>query len=1306
MRLLALFAVLVPSVLLTTACDGTGDDDDSVIEETGNVQILGGGRFETIQDAVDAAPDGSTITVGAGCYDESLVIDKPITLQGTDRAQVVITGGGDGSAVAIESVIGRVLLQDMTVFVPHTEAGTIRGIRMGASTDVVLTGLDVTFERDILGADSDPDPCVRVFEGAGTGACDRGAIGIEISSSNLAVDDSQIICVGMESDNGGTGILAQSGSTLEVHDTVINGMGSFGIRTIGSGVTATGLDISAISRPASAVNGEADGSGIYVENSTDPVVIEDSVFNNGSAMAIWTESPRITMTNTTLTAFAYGVYLPGDNASANGRQVTIAGSDFTGIFNEGVLAAANVAISASTFAGSAQGGIRAVGSATTHEVSGNTFTDLTVRAAGFYGSNADGNVTLLTFTGNTITNVTAGNGLDVQLVDEAIVTDNIIDAIDHAYNATSDPPGALNTGFGIDCFFVDDCQLQGNEVSNAEFGNYVIVQANFTSVDDTSTGGLGRGFHVERSQGTFTNLTATDTFGYGVLAVDSTIIGTGGTFTGARRGPSIQDIDGNADPLPEETLYLTGGKALWSSSQGSPAFLGWSGGYFEDNIDGAVSGFTSQMEIVDNVFVNNGEPDEVMLDPETTITYSPDSVVFISGNDPSALTGPIVSGNVFDGNTASWGLYFSDTGPATIEDNDICVGTNAGMYVREAAGATIRDNRFGVDVDGTMTSCDTLDWTRGIYLTGGGLDTAGGDAVLVQDNLIAPPQIDYGIYVSGPVGVELTGNTMSGATTAGVYASMSLPSEFTNDGDLDGQAEHSGDCNDADATVNSAALEIPNNGIDDDCDGVTDDGIGILDTDGDGATIEDGDCDDNDPLRFPGAEEIVGDGVDNDCNGIADFDGVVPRPELVFDGNSITGSADGVWLSGASAEFVEPEPGDDGNEVLNSTSEAFVLNQYFWSQPEMTIPSSLTLGAGTTVDGAGSHCIMASTGPHDITLDGATLSGCSANGLDITGLTVATLTDVDIAATDIGVRMNNGSVTADGLTLTGGNVGVRVQGGGFTGVGVDVVGALLSAELYDNPITESALSVAGGAWTGGNIGLSVTGGDANVSGVAMEGPATVSGGELLWTDGTITLAGTGLTVSGGVVTVNGMAVTDATDAAFSLSGAGDLSLEAVSASGGLQSFVASGGTASVTGGTFAGATNEVFAISGTADVTLDGVTATDGSTSAVVSGGSLIVLDGTYSGATGSGLVATGGTLSVDGAVVTGAAGAGIDLSINADASVSNAELADNGTFGLVCDGGAGDPLASTVVLDPCTIATGDWELTNGCELDWSCALP
>ena len=113
-------------------------------EETGNVQILGGGRFETIQDAVDAAPDGSTITVGEGCYDESLVIDKPITLQGTDRAQVVITGGGDGSAVAIESVIGRVLLQDMTVFVPHTEAGTIRGIRMGASTDVVLTGLDVT----------------------------------------------------------------------------------------------------------------------------------------------------------------------------------------------------------------------------------------------------------------------------------------------------------------------------------------------------------------------------------------------------------------------------------------------------------------------------------------------------------------------------------------------------------------------------------------------------------------------------------------------------------------------------------------------------------------------------------------------------------------------------------------------------------------------------------------------------------------------------------------------------------------------------------------------------------------------------------------------------------------------------------------------------------------------------------------------------------------------------------------------------------------------------------------------------------
>jgi MYXO-CTERM domain-containing protein len=87
------------------------------------------------------------------------------------------------------------------------------------------------------------------------------------------------------------------------------------------------------------------------------------------------------------------------------------------------------------------------------------------------------------------------------------------------------------------------------------------------------------------------------------------------------------------------------------------------------------------------------------------------------------------------------------------------------------------------------------------------------------------------------------------------------------DDDGDGLSEAQGDCNDAAWAVAPVYPEIPNNGVDDDCDGVVDDGAGDLD--GDGYAPSGDDCDDADPTTFPGAPELA-DGVDNDCDGIVD----------------------------------------------------------------------------------------------------------------------------------------------------------------------------------------------------------------------------------------------------------------------------------------------------------------------------------------------------------------------------------------------------------------------------------------------------
>ena len=94
-------------------------------------------------------------------------------------------------------------------------------------------------------------------------------------------------------------------------------------------------------------------------------------------------------------------------------------------------------------------------------------------------------------------------------------------------------------------------------------------------------------------------------------------------------------------------------------------------------------------------------------------------------------------------------------------------------------------------------------------------------------------------------------------------------------------AEFSGDCNDANFSVNPGALEICGNSVDEDCSGQIDD----RDLDGDGyqeAALSCGgdDCNDLNPQVHPGATEVL-DTHDNDCNGFVD-EGHIPSGAVVI----------------------------------------------------------------------------------------------------------------------------------------------------------------------------------------------------------------------------------------------------------------------------------------------------------------------------------------------------------------------------------------------------------------------------------------
>lgn len=94
--------------------------------------------------------------------------------------------------------------------------------------------------------------------------------------------------------------------------------------------------------------------------------------------------------------------------------------------------------------------------------------------------------------------------------------------------------------------------------------------------------------------------------------------------------------------------------------------------------------------------------------------------------------------------------------------------------------------------------------------------------------------------------------------------------EGTNayDDDTDGYSENQGDCNDANVSVHPNATEVVDS-IDNDCDGTIDEGTEVYDDDGDGFTEQQGDCNDGSVDISPIATELE-DGIDNDCDGFVD----------------------------------------------------------------------------------------------------------------------------------------------------------------------------------------------------------------------------------------------------------------------------------------------------------------------------------------------------------------------------------------------------------------------------------------------------
>ena len=153
----------------------------------------------------------------------------------------------------------------------------------------------------------------------------------------------------------------------------------------------------------------------------------------------------------------------------------------------------------------------------------------------------------------------------------------------------------------------------------------------------------------------------------------------------------------------------------------------------------------------------------------------------------------------------------------------------------------------------------------------------------------------------------------------------------------DGYVDNADDCDDLLYAVNPAALEICDGGIDNDCDGLSDDDDDSVeastfstyyaDGDSDGYGDDDstitqcalpsgysevgGDCDDAEALANPGGTEICADGIDNDCSGDA------PECTLPVSGTTADANMSFVSSTGSDFGYEEMEIGDFNGDGVN-----------------------------------------------------------------------------------------------------------------------------------------------------------------------------------------------------------------------------------------------------------------------------------------------------------------------------------------------------------------------------------------------------
>ena len=366
--------ILETTFVFANSPDAVGDGDELDPEDSHTVTIttgptavyeppltVGDGEdVETIQEAVDLAPEGAEITVTEGTYDEVVSIDETqnLTVTGENATIVAPDSGADDGHAHVDIQAAGTHFEGFDLETP----AALASVGVSDTSDVTVADVSVTGASDAVQVVGSSD--VTVTNASATGAA---ANGVHVADSDaVAVNDA-------EATDAGTGVRIADSAGVTVDAPSATNV-SYGVMLDG----ATDVDVTGASVE------DAGEAGVASMSSSAVDLAAPSVEGAGEAGVALTSTSGVDLTGATVTDAEYGIRVDG-GAVSNLTDAAVSDSEY-GIAAEGGAAVSYAAHNEIT---NATTGFAFSGSATSGEFAMNDVNATT----GVLASDAGGDLT-------------------------------------------------------------------------------------------------------------------------------------------------------------------------------------------------------------------------------------------------------------------------------------------------------------------------------------------------------------------------------------------------------------------------------------------------------------------------------------------------------------------------------------------------------------------------------------------------------------------------------------------------------------------------------------------------------------------------------------------------------------------------------------------------------------------------------------------------------------------------------------------------------------------------------------------------